>query len=216
MEDAELRFLLGDRDLGLQIFQIQPEPPRDFVAIRVGFREVIAGIEVQHGDLRRELGHHVNHSNALHLKAAGDARCADRRIFLSSSQSNTRSTASSSPSGSAKLELKWIGAVLDGLPIGMNNQFHPQPGGLEIAKLDHFPELIGGIDVQQRERDGSGMKRLLGQSQHHGRIFANRVQHHRSLKFARDLPKYMNTFGFQSLKMAQRRHLAIIPYCPST
>ena len=35
-----------------------------------------------------------------------------------------------------------------------------------IAELDHLAELVGGVDVQQRERNRPGIERLLRQPQH--------------------------------------------------
>ena len=70
-----------------------------------------------------------------------------------------------------------------------------------VAELDHFTELVGGIDVQQRERDLAGVEGLLGQPDHHGRILADGIQHHRAGKFRNHLAQNVDALGFQGAEM---------------
>jgi hypothetical protein len=37
-----------------------------------------------------------------------------------------------------------------------------------IAERDHLAELVGGVDVQERERNRARVKRLLRKAQHDG------------------------------------------------
>jgi hypothetical protein len=55
----------------------------------------------------------------------------------------------------------------------MDQQANAQLSRLPIPELDHFMELVGRIDVQERKRDRSGIKRLLCQPKHYRRILAN-------------------------------------------
>ena len=67
------RFLIGDGLLGREISHIQIPLLGHAIAIGVGFREVIAGVEEQHGNIRQTLAQQVEHDHVFGLKAAGDA-----------------------------------------------------------------------------------------------------------------------------------------------
>jgi len=56
-----------------------------------------------------------------------------------------------------------------------------------VAELDHFREVMPGVDVQQRERKAPGPERLLGQAQQADRILAAGEEQHRVLALAGDL-----------------------------
>ncbi len=83
----------------------------------------------------------------------------------------------------------------------MHDQPHADIRAKAVAELHHFAELVGGIDMQQRKRNGGRIKRLLRQAHHHGRIFPNGIEHHGPLKFRRDLTKNMDAFGFEEAEM---------------
>ena len=96
----------------------------------------------------------------------------------------------------------------------------PQLGREVVAELDHFLELVGGVDVQEGERDGSRVERLLRQADHYRRILTDAVQHHRTLEFGGDLADNVNAFRFERLQVADSpSHGFIIPqassHCPS-
>ena len=63
IQNSERGFLFGNRLLRREILHIQIPFARHAVAIRVGFREVIAGIEKQHGNLRQPLAQQVEHES---------------------------------------------------------------------------------------------------------------------------------------------------------
>ncbi len=44
-------------------------------------------------------------------------------------------------------------AVGDRLGVGVDDQPRADLGRVAIAELDHLAELVGGVDVQQRERE---------------------------------------------------------------
>jgi hypothetical protein len=98
-------------------------------------------------------------------------------------------------------EAEGIGSLVDCLRIGVDDQPRTDLRAKPVPELDHFPELIGCIDVQQGKRNRSGMKRLLGQPDHHRGVLADGVQHHRTLEFGGDFPYDVNTFGFQLTEM---------------
>ena len=96
IQDSECGFLLGDGLLRREILQVQIPCFRHAVAIGVGFREVVAGIEKQHGDFRQPLAQQIEHDHVLGLKAAGDARrgaafSASRRSIAASAESASNS-----------------------------------------------------------------------------------------------------------------------------
>ena len=68
-----------------------------------------------------------------------------------------------------------------------------------IAELDHFAELVSGIDVQQRERNLAREKCLLRQPHHHRRIFTDRIKHHRILEFGGHFANNLDALGFEQV-----------------
>src|ERR1019366_2758988 len=106
---SDLRFLLGTRLLRNDIHQVQVPALSQPVAILVGFREVVAGVEEQHRDVRNPRPQQVEQNHALYLEAACNAGRAvvvvqglvnqfDRiQIFVR--QYNRLSAHDSSPSG---------------------------------------------------------------------------------------------------------------------
>ncbi len=74
-----------------------------------------------------------------------------------------------------------------------------------VAEREHLAELEAGIDVEQREGNRAGVKRLLRQAQHDGRIFADGVEHHGPLKLGGHFANDVNALGLEETKMAQAR-----------
>ena len=66
-----------------------------------------------------------------------------------------------------------------------------------VAELDHLAELVGGVDVQQREGNRAGIERLLRQPQQDRRVLADRVEHHRPLELGDHLPHDVDALGFE-------------------
>ncbi len=66
-------FLLGDGLLRCEISHVQIPGFGHAVAIGVGFREVIAGVEKQHGNIRQALAQQIEHDHVFGLEAARDA-----------------------------------------------------------------------------------------------------------------------------------------------
>ena len=77
----------------------------------------------------------------------------------------------------------------------------PISSRIAVAELDHFMELVGGVDMQQGERKAARVKRLLRQAQHHGRILADGIQHHRPGKLGHHLAKNMDALRLQRPQM---------------
>src|SRR4029079_4849792 len=44
-----------------------------------------------------------------------------------------------------------------------------------IGELDHLAELVGGVDVEEREGNRAGVERLLRESKQDRRVLADRV-----------------------------------------
>ena len=72
-----------------------------------------------------------------------------------------------------------------------------------VAERDHLAELEGRIDVKQWERQPSRRKGLLRQANHHRRVLADRVEHHRVLTLGDDLAHDVNALGLELLQVAQ-------------
>ena len=94
-------------------------------------------------------------------------------------------------------------AHLHALLVDMDDQVHAGLFSHLVAELDHFAEFPGGIDVHQRKGWLAGVKGFAGQVQHHGRILAYRIEHHRALKFGSDFTDDVDTFSFELLEVCQ-------------
>ena len=74
-----------------------------------------------------------------------------------------------------------------------------------VAELDHLAELVGRVDVQQRERNRTRMERLLRQAQQDGRVLADGVEHHRAFELGDDLADDVDAFRFERPQMVDVR-----------
>ena len=83
--------------------------------------------------------------------------------------------------------------------ILVREQFHLHLGSHAGAESVHVPELPGRVDVQQWERRRRGIEGLEGQMQHARAVFADRVQHHRLVRFGHHFTHDVNGFRFEPL-----------------
>src|SRR5262249_48953407 len=98
-----------------KIHDAQPPPLRQLVAIGVGLREVVNGVEEQHRNVRTMGAEHVEHDDVFSLEAARDARRAarlervgnDRLRSHTSISSRARRTASTASVGLAAPRAAW-------------------------------------------------------------------------------------------------------------
>ena len=81
--------------------------------------------------------------------------------------------------------------------VFMHQQLTAVGFGGTVAELIHLTEFPAGIDVQQRERQGSRIKRFARQMQHYAGIFPDGVHHHRVRKFGGHLTNNMDAFRLQ-------------------
>ena len=72
-----------------------------------------------------------------------------------------------------------------------------------IAKRNHLFELVAGVDVQQREGNFAGEEGLLGEPQHDGGVFADRIEHDRIFELGGDLAQDVDALGLQQLQVAE-------------
>ena len=72
-----------------------------------------------------------------------------------------------------------------------------------VAELDHLPELVRRVDVQERERNRPRIERLLRQAQQHRRVLADRVQHDRPLELGDDLAHDGDAFRFERAEVIE-------------
>jgi hypothetical protein len=127
---------------------------------------------------------------------------------MAASKPPWRSPSSGFESATAALgtPIEGIGAIVEGGAVGVDDEFEAEPGGVAIAELDHFFELIAGIDVQQRERDGAGEEGLLGEAEEHRRVFADGIEQYRTLTFGDHFAHDVDAFRLELLEMSAGRH----------
>ena len=92
--------------------------------------------------------------------------------------------------------------------VPVNDQLRADFFRVRVAKLDHLWEFVAGVDMQQRKRNLAGEERLLRQPQHHRRIFANRIHHHRVRKFGDGFSQDVDALRFEHAEMAQPSRIA--------
>ena len=74
---------------------------------------------------------------------------------------------------------EWINPHRHAFRVFMHQQLAAVGFRRTIAELIHLAEFPAGIDMQQRERQRTWIKRLARQMQHDAGIFTDRVEHHR-------------------------------------
>jgi|694.fasta_scaffold08788_12 hypothetical protein len=72
-----------------------------------------------------------------------------------------------------------------------------------VAELDHLPELVGRVDMQQREGNPSRREGLLREAQHRHRVLADAEEHDGLVKLGDDLADDMDALRFQLGEMGQ-------------
>ena len=104
---------------------------------------------------------------------------------------------------------RWVPSLMGLAPsarassLRQTMQLEAELGGVAVAKFDHFAELVAGVDVKQRERDGRGIEGLLRQAQHDGGVFADGVEHDRVLELGRDFTEDVDALRLEELDVIQ-------------
>src|SRR5581483_6026426 len=96
---------------------------------------------------------------------------------------------------------KWIDSGLAPTFVGINEEFETKTLSRLIPKGNHLAEFPGGVDVQQRKRWRSRIKRLDCQMQHGARILADRVEHDRPFELRHDVAHDLDGFRLEPLKL---------------
>ena len=103
------------------------------------------------------------------------------------------------------VERNGIGARGNGGFVAPDQQLRAHRAGHRIAEGDHLGEFEARIDMQQRKGNRRGIKGLLRQPQHHRRVLADGVKHHRPLELAGHLAQDVDALRLQQAQMAQAR-----------
>ncbi len=131
------------------------------------------------------------------------ARAAEGRVETALGQRIQQRSGLQQAAAFLRAQAERVGAVVDSFGIGVHDQPRADLRAEAVAELHHFAEFVGGIDVQQRERDRARMERLLRQAHHHRGILADGVEHHRPLEFGGHFAQDMDAFGFQRPQMGK-------------
>ena len=103
-------------------------------------------------------------------------------------------------------------ACASGLRLVWTISLMPVLGRERVAERDHLAELPGRVDVQERERQPAGMKRLHGQADHDRRILADRIEHDRILELGRHLTDDVDALGLELTEVGE----AVSAHCRRT
>jgi hypothetical protein len=110
-------------------------------------------------------------------------------------------------------EIEWVDAASQTLFVHVHDEVGVALGRDLVAKLVHFAEFPGRIDVQQRERQPRRPERLACQMQKHGRILAHRIEKNRLAELRGGFAQDVDRLRFQNVQVGQfgqgcfRRHL---------
>jgi hypothetical protein len=96
-----------------------------------------------------------------------------------------------------------IDTARDRFGVLVDDQVHAAFTRHTLAHLVHRPELPRRVDVQQREGRLGRVKGLLRQPQHHRRVLADGIEHHRPLALGDNLAEDLDALGFETLQMGE-------------
>ena len=85
----------------------------------------------------------------------------------------------------------------------MNDELGPDFARVAVTEVDHLPELIAGVDVEQRERNLAGIEGLLGEAQHDAGVLANGIEHDGPRKLSDGFAENVQAFGLEGLKVVE-------------
>ncbi len=95
-------------------------------------------------------------------------------------------------------------AKFPSLLIAVDDQVQAQfLTSIALAELQHLAELPRRIDVHHREGGLGRIESLEGQLHHHGRVFANRIEHDRVAKLGRHFAYDVDALGLKLFQVRQ-------------
>ena len=136
------------------------------------------------------------------------ARAAESGVEPSSRQAVEQRLRFEQRAAALRAEGERLRAGVERFLVGVHDQAGADLRRVPVAEGDHLPELVAGVDVQQRKRDRAGIESLLRQAQQHRRVLADRVEHHRPLEFGDHFAQDVDALGFERAQVveARRRH----------
>ena len=96
-----------------------------------------------------------------------------------------------------------IDALLLGFGVLVDDELDRRVRPDLVAQRVHVPELPGRVDMEQREGQRAREERLLGKMQHHRRILADRIEHHRAIGLGDRLAQDVNALGLEPIEMRE-------------
>ena len=96
-----------------------------------------------------------------------------------------------------------VDAAGEAVLIDMDDEIEPVAPRHLVAEGDHVAELPGRVDMEQREGQLAREEGLQREMQHHARILADRIEHHRIGELGRDLADDGDRLGFEPLEMGR-------------
>jgi hypothetical protein len=99
--------------------------------------------------------------------------------------------------------LQRVDVAGDGVGVLVDQQLEAELLGHPLAHLVHRLELPGRVDVQQRERRLRREEGLGSEVQHHRRILADGIEHHRPFALGDDLAQDVDALGLEALQVGE-------------
>ena len=97
--------------------------------------------------------------------------------------------------------VKRVDVLFNTLGVDMDNKVHANIPRHLVPKVIHGGKLPAGVYMHQGKGRRAGIKSLLRQVQHHRRIFAHRIEHHRVFGLGHHLTHDVNALGFEAVEV---------------
>jgi hypothetical protein len=127
------------------------------------------------------------------------ARTAECGVIAARRQGVEQGTGLQQSAAFLGTELQRAGAIVDGLPVDMDDQFGADRFREFVPELDHFTKLVRRVDMQEREGNAAGIESFLGQAHHARGVLADRIQHDRVGELGGDFANNVNALGFEKI-----------------
>src|SRR5216117_829201 len=130
------------------------------------------------------------------------ARAADCRIKLVFVERVKKRRRLQLAAASRDAQFERVSAGRDGIIVTMHDEPCSDLRRKALSEFEHLFEFVTRVDMKQRKRKRSGVKRLASHMNQHARILAHRVQQHRIPELRSRFPQNINRFAFKLAKMS--------------
>ena len=130
-------------------------------------------------------------------------RAAERRVVAAGLERVEQRLGLEQAAAARRAQDERLRAFGDRFLVGVHDQPHAHLFGVPVAEVDHLLELVGRVDVEQREGNRPRVERLLREPQQHRGVLADRVEHHRPLELGDHFPEDVHAFRLEHAQVIE-------------